>query len=228
MDDPAERQRLERADREFIANVAHQLRTPITAIANAVEVLQSGAKESPEERDRFLGHIERQTERLVRLARAMLTLARVERGDAGPQLGPVPLAPVLDGLVAELSPKPLVAVEVDCPPAAAAIADEALLSEALANLVANALEHTEAGTVRIAVEGDSETLTIEIADTGTGIAPAELERVFERFHRGTAEGEGAGLGLSIAKAAIEAQGGTLELESAVGEGTIARVTLAGF
>jgi signal transduction histidine kinase len=130
--------------------------------------------------------------------------------------------------VAELSPKPLVAVEVDCPPAAAAIADEALLSEALANLVANALEHTEAGTVRIAVEGDSETLTIEIADTGTGIAPAELERVFERFHRGTAEGEGAGLGLSIAKAAIEAQGGTLELESAVGEGTIARVTLAGF
>src|SRR3954452_19502946 len=95
VEDLTERSLRERADREFITNAAHQLRTPITAIATAIEVLQGGAKESPEPRDRFLGHIERQTERLVRLARAMLTLSRAERSDIRPPMGPVLLRPLL-------------------------------------------------------------------------------------------------------------------------------------
>jgi two-component system OmpR family sensor kinase len=221
--------RRERADREFITNAAHQLRTPITAIATAIEVLQSGAKNSPHDRDRFLGHIERQTERLVRLVRAMLTLSRAERGDVGPVLGLVPLQPLLRGLVAELPAKRGVAIALDCGATAAVVADEALLTEALANLIGNALDHTDTGAVQIAVreELDPPVVTIEIVDTGTGIAAAELERVFERFHRGTSGGSGAGLGLSIAKAAVVAQGGTLELESAQGRGTTARVRLSG-
>jgi signal transduction histidine kinase len=229
IEDLTERAQRERADREFITNAAHQLRTPITAIATAIEVLQAGAKAVPEERDRFLLHIERQTERLVRLVRAMLALSRAERGDIGPSLGLVPLQPVLAGLVEELPGERTVAIEVDCPSTATVVADEALLSEALANLIGNALDHTDVGVLRIAVhqERDPCTVTIEIADSGPGIAPAELERVFERFHRGTTARGGAGLGLPIAKAAIEAQGGTLELESTPGTGTTARVRLPG-
>jgi signal transduction histidine kinase len=227
VEDLTERAQRERADREFITNAAHQLRTPITAIATAIEVLQAGAKTMPKERDRFLGHIERQTERLVRLVRAMLALSRAERGDIGPSLGLVPLQPVLAGLVEELPEERAVAVEVECPPTAAVVADEALLSEALANLIGNALDHTDAGVLRIVVhqDGDPPVVTIEIADSGPGIPPAELQRVFERFHRGTTAQGGAGLGLPIAKAAIEAQGGTLELESTQGTGTTARVRL---
>jgi signal transduction histidine kinase len=164
----------------------------------------------------------------VRLVRAMLTLSRAERGDVGPVLGLVPLQPVLRGLVMELQAKPGVAIELDCAATAAVVADEALLTEALANLLGNALDHTHAGAVQILVREEPEppAVTIEIVDTGTGIAPAELDRVFERFRRGAGGGDGAGLGLSIAKAAIVAQGGTLELESTQGRGTTARVRLS--
>jgi signal transduction histidine kinase len=228
IEDLTGRVRRERADREFMANAAHQLRTPITAIATAIEVLQGGAKDMPETRDRFLGHIERQTERLVRLVRAMLTLSRAERGDVGPPLGLVPLQPVLRGLVEEMPAKRGVAIGLDCAATAAVVADEALLTEALANLIVNALEHTEAGAVHIGVreEADMSAVVIEIVDTGAGIAAAEVDRVFERFHRGASDRDGAGLGLSIAKAAIAAQGGTLELESTEGSGTIVRVRLS--
>jgi signal transduction histidine kinase len=226
IDDLNERARRERADREFITNAAHQLRTPITAIATAVEVLQAGAKELSEPRDRFLGHIEQQTERLVRLVRAMLTLSRAERGDLGPSLGVVPLRPILDGLLREVPGRRDVEIEIDCEPVAVAVADDALLSEALANLLGNALDHTTSGTVRVVVadHGDG-MVAIEIVDTGEGIDEAELPRVFERFHRGTSSGEGAGLGLPIARAAINAMGGRLELESERGRGTTARVLL---
>ncbi|MDX6425087.1 MAG: two-component system, OmpR family, sensor histidine kinase VicK [Gaiellaceae bacterium] len=226
IEDLTEQARRERADREFITNAAHQLRTPITAIATAIEVLQSGAKEAVGPRDRFLEHIERQTERLVRLIRAMLTLSRAERGDLGPVLGLVPLRPVLDGLLEDLPGKEGVAVHVDCSPTASAIADEALLAEALANLVGNAIENTAAGTVRVsAVEAGGDTLLVEIVDTGVGIDAPELGRVFERFHRGTSSGGGAGLGLPIARAAIEALGGTIALRSEVGAGTTVSIRL---
>jgi signal transduction histidine kinase len=226
VEDLTERARRDRADHEFITNAAHQLRTPITAIATAIEVLQGGAKLAPEPRDRFLGHIERQTERLVRLVRAMLTLSRAERGDVGPLLGLVPLRPMLAGLIEELPPSRVVEVELECQATAAAVADEALLSEALANLITNAVEHAGVGTVRVVVHSsDAATVRIEVVDAGPGIEPGELDRVFERFHRGANAKDGAGLGLPIAKAAIEAQGGTLVLESTPGRGTTASVTL---
>ena len=226
IDELSERARRERADREFITNAAHQLRTPITAIATAIEVLQNGAKEVQGPRDQFLGHIEQQTDRLVRLVRAMLALSRAERGDIGPSLGVVPLRPIVDGLVREIPGGRGVDVVVDCDEDAAAVADEALLSEALSNLLGNALNHTPVGTVRIVVADQPDgTVSIEIVDTGEGIESAELARVFERFHRGTSSGDGAGLGLPIARAAVNAIGGRLELDSARGRGTTARVLL---
>lgn len=226
MEDLRDRARREEADREFITNAAHQLRTPIAAIATAVEVLQAGAKELPDSRDRFLGHIELQTERLVRLARAMLALARAERGDTGLALGVVRLRPLLASLVAEVPPAPGVAVELDCPADLAARADGPLLSEALANVLANAVGHTTAGTVRITASESDGQVVVEIADTGSGIPAAELPKIFERFRRGTVDG-GVGLGLPIAKAALDAVGGSIAIESQEGSGTTACIRLPG-
>jgi two-component system phosphate regulon sensor histidine kinase PhoR len=224
LEDLTERARRERADREFITNAAHQLRTPLTAIATAIEVLQGGAKEKAETRDRFLDHIELQTQRLVRLMRAMLTLSRAERLDVVPTLGPVALSPLLEALVADAD-HAAISIEVECPADARVLADADLLTEALANLLGNALEYTLAGGVRIGVTIAERAVTIAVADTGPGIAPVELSRVFERFHRGDHAREGAGLGLSIARAAVQALGGSLELESREGAGTTAFMRL---
>ena len=95
VDDLTEQERRELAEREFVSNAAHELRTPLTTIIGAVEVLQAGAKEDPAERDRFLGHIERESGRLARLARAMLTLARAHSGQEQPRVEAVELAPLL-------------------------------------------------------------------------------------------------------------------------------------
>ena len=226
IEDLSDRSRREQADREFIINAAHQLRTPIAAIATAIEVLQAGAKELPDARDRFLGHIELQTNRLVRLAQAMLALARSERGDPGLVLGLVRLQPLLSGLVAEVPAARAVVVELDCPTDLAARADGPLLSEALANVLANAVQHTTSGTVRISASETDGHVVVEIADTGSGIPAAELPRIFERFRRGTLDG-GVGLGLPIAKAAVDVLGGSIEIESREGSGTTARIRLSG-
>src|SRR5581483_1062118 len=101
LDDLTEQERRELAEREFVTNAAHELRTPLTTIIGAVEVLQAGAKDDPPERDRFLRHIEREAERLARLARALLTLARAHAGQERPQVEAVPLAAVLNDVAEE-------------------------------------------------------------------------------------------------------------------------------
>jgi two-component system phosphate regulon sensor histidine kinase PhoR len=224
--DLTERARRGRADREFITDAAHQVRTPVAAIATAIEVLQGGAKNVPEARDRFLGHIELQTARLVRLSHAMLALARAERGDTAPVLGLVPLQPLLAALVDEAPVVPGVAVELECPPDLAVRADAPLLSEALANVLTNALEHTSAGDVRLGATESRGHVVVEITDTGSGISTDELPRVFERFRHGPGDG-GVGLGLPIAQAALRVIGGTIEIESKEGTGTTVRVRLLG-
>src|SRR5205814_9913795 len=116
----SERERRERAEREFVANAAHELRTPVAAIASAVEVLQAGAKDAPADRDLFLGHIEREAARLTRLARALLVLARAQARHEPPPLQLVELAPLLGQVAAAILPPGDVQVVVDCPLALAA------------------------------------------------------------------------------------------------------------
>src|SRR5205085_4688448 len=112
-DDLSEQERRELAEREFVSNAAHELRTPLTTIIGAVEVLQAGAKDDPAERDRFLGHIEREAERLARLARALLTLARAHAGQERPRVEAVTLAGLLLDVAEELRPRAGVALEVE-------------------------------------------------------------------------------------------------------------------
>ena len=116
LDDLTEQERRELAEREFVTNAAHELRTPLTTIIGAVEVLQGGAKDDPIERDRFLAHIEREAERLARLARALLTLARAHAGQERPRVEAVSLYALLQEVAEEIRPIDGVAVEIDCPP----------------------------------------------------------------------------------------------------------------
>jgi PAS domain S-box-containing protein len=223
--DVTERERLHRAEREFVTNAAHELRTPLAAISSAVEVLQAGAKDVPRERDHFLDHIDRECRRLARLTTALLSLARAQGGVETPRVDLVQLCPLLEQLAGGARAADGVAVEADCPTDLVALANPDLLEQALANLVSNAARHTRAGSIVLAARPDGEqAVAVEIRDTGSGMTNEERARVTERFYRGS-DGDGFGLGLAIAADAVRAVGGELDLESEVGRGTIARVTL---
>jgi signal transduction histidine kinase/HAMP domain-containing protein len=225
--DVSERDRREAAEREFVTNAAHELRTPLAAIAGAVEVLQSGAKEDPVERDRFLGHIERESARLTRLGRAMLVLARAQTGTEAPRLGRVPLRGLLDDVAASLRPFDGVTVSVDCADDLAALSDRDLLEQVLVNLAANAARHTDSGSIVLAARPNGRhELAIELRDTGTGISREHRDRIFDRFYRaGNRDGDGFGLGLAIVRASVHALGGSVEIESEPDSGTTARVVI---
>lgn len=226
--DITQEERRERAEREFVSNAAHELRTPIAAITGAIEVLQAGAKEIPADRDRFLEIVERQTSRLGRLVRALLILARAQTHERRLPLEPIELRPLFEEVAADLGPLDGVSVEVSCPSGLTALAHRDLACQVIANLAANAIKHTERGRIQLAARplGDG-SVAIEVSDTGRGIAPAEQERIFDRFYSRDGEHrDGFGLGLAIVREAVRALGGVVEIDSRPGEGTTARVRIA--
>ncbi|HLX31441.1 MAG TPA: ATP-binding protein [Gaiellaceae bacterium] len=226
IDDLTEQERRELAEREFVSNAAHELRTPLTTIIGAVEVLQAGAKEDPAERDRFLAHIERESGRLARLARAMLTLARAHSGQEQPRAEIVAVAPLLREVAAELRPHPGVAIDVEAPEELSVEANPDLLEQALRNLGENAAKHTIRGSVvlRAHVHGDS--VAVEVEDSGPGMSPEVQRHVFDRFYRGERDADGFGLGLAIVRETVRTLGGRIELDSSPGAGTVFRIVLA--
>jgi signal transduction histidine kinase/HAMP domain-containing protein len=226
VDDLTEQERRELAEREFVSNAAHELRTPLTTIIGAVEVLQAGAKEDPAERDRFLAHIERESGRLARLARAMLTLARAHSGQEPPRVEAVELAPLLREVAAGLRPHAGVAVDVEIADGLAVEANRDLLEQALRNLGENAAKHTARGSVVLRAYGDGNTVTLEVEDSGPGISPEVQRHVFDRFYRGERDALGFGLGLAIVRESVRSLGGRIELDSSPGEGTVFRILLA--
>lgn len=217
-------ERTRRQMQEFLRNAAHQLRTPLAGIAAAVETLQAGAKEIPEQRDRFLAHVETHADRLSRLARGLLALARIETGEPV-TLDFVELGPLLDRLAGEAEPPAGVEVVARCPNGLAAIASPDLLHEALASLLDNAVAHTREGEISLTAAQENGRVTLSVADSGPGILPEFLDRVFEPFFRLTASGDGYGLGLAIAAQAVRAMRGEIAVSSRVGSGTIFTVTL---
>jgi signal transduction histidine kinase len=220
------RERRSRAEREFATNAAHELRTPIAAIVSAVEVLQTGAKESPDDRDLFLAHIERESTRLQRLAEALLLLARIQTGQEPPTLELVDVAPLLEEIAGQLKPSDGVKVEITCDSGTGALADRDLLRQAVWNIASNAIRHTTTGRVVLAGRDLGRVTEIEVLDTGAGIPPLEQERLFDRFYRGGPRGgSGFGLGLPIAREIARALGGTVNLDSEPGKGTSARLVL---
>lgn len=221
LDDVTARTRRLRAGRDFIVNAAHEFLSPLTAIAGASAVLQDGAKEVPETRDRFLAHIADAANRLISVSRALLVLARAEAGVEPPRLELVPLLPLLE----EVSSAGADGASVRCPSDAAVLADVDLLRAVLTNLVENAKRHGR-GEIELLVDHvGSRTVAIDIVDRGGGILPEYLELITERFVSAAGRDSGGfGIGLSIAARAADVLGGTLKVDSSA-EGTRMRLEL---
>jgi two-component system, OmpR family, sensor histidine kinase VicK len=220
--DRTEELRRELAEREFVSNAAHELRNPIAGISSAVEVLRSGAKDDPEARDHFLARLSDDAERVSRLTESLLLLARMEAvSEVGGQALDVQLA--IEDAAAAVSPPDGIEVTFDVEPDLSAEGDPVLLRQVLVGLLTNAFKHTPPpGTVTLAARRRGQDgVLIEVHDTGTGIPDGEVDRIFERFYRGSGslEREGFGLGLAIAKRMVDVMGGEIGVESAPGRGS---------
>lgn len=197
--------------RGLIGNVSHELRTPITALQAVLENVVDGVVEPDPETMRMALS---QTERLGELVTNLLDLSRVEGGAIPLQISRFDVDEFLREAVEHVSVSAAdvpVALKV-LPPDLKAVADPARLRQVVVNLVDNAIRHSPAGgRVTVLATREASGLRIEVADQGPGIAPAERERVFERFTRGATSDGGTGLGLAIARWAVELHGGAIEV-----------------
>jgi two-component system phosphate regulon sensor histidine kinase PhoR len=226
--DRTEELRREVAERDFVSNAAHELRNPIAGISGAIEVLRAGAKDDPDAREHFLVRLSEDAERISRLTESLLILARMEAvGEGGVEALDVAL--VVDEAAEAVAAPDGIEVKVEVGGDLVAQGDRVLLRQVLIGLLTNAFKNTPApGSVMIrARRGRAEELEgagevwIEVADSGTGIAPEEIDRIFERFYRGSGslEQEGFGLGLSIARRMVDVMGGVIGVESVEGQGS---------
>ncbi len=220
--DRTEALRRELAEREFVSNAAHELRNPIAGISGAIEVLRAGAKDDPKAREHFLARLSDDAERVSRLTDSLLTLARIEAGGDTPTES-VEVREVIGEAAQAVASPDGIEVRLEVEPELTAEADAVLLRQVLIGLLTNAFKNTPPPgvvTLRARLHGGGEVL-MEVSDTGSGIAPEEVGRVFERFYRGAGalEQEGFGLGLSIARRMVDVMGGEIGVESKVGEGS---------
>jgi two-component system phosphate regulon sensor histidine kinase PhoR len=239
--DVTDLKRLETMRRDFVANVSHELRTPLTAIRGYAETLLAGAFEDRTRARQFLSVIDRHSERLSRLIDDLLTLSDLELGKAAIKRDAVQLDVLVDEVLEVLGEKAMrgsVTLEKAIPPdVPLLIGDADRLQQVLINLTDNAVKYTPAGghvTVgaRLAVNGASPLVEIEVRDTGAGIPAADLPRLTERFYRvdkaRSRELGGTGLGLAIVKHLVQAHGGRLEILSEMNVGTIVRFSVPGW
>ncbi len=233
MADITEQKRLEAAQRRFVADASHELRTPISALKGLLELLHGGAKDDAKVRDDFLNTMSLEVDRLGRLVSDLLTLAQLEAGGLTLKLEPVPVVELF-GEVASvmhtLAENTSVTIAID-------LADETLdvscdrdrIMQVLLGFVGNALKHTPRdGAITLRASSSDRLVTLEVRDSGEGIDPEALPRLFDRFFRvdeSRASTRGTGLGLSIAKEIVEAHGSSIEVESRLGEGTTFRFEL---
>ncbi len=223
--------RIDRMRRDFVANVSHEFKTPLTSIRGYTETLLSGAKDDPSIAMDFLRTIERNAQHLESLVNDLLVLAKFE-AEVPVTREPFDLKLVIAEQVASRKNSIRegdIQVSVECPDLQIH-ADRSRLATALSNLIDNAIHYNKpGGQIRIYVEAQNGMLSIAIADTGNGIPSEELPRIFERFYRvdkaRTRESGGTGLGLSIVKHAIESQGGAISVSSRLGAGSIFTIRL---
>jgi PAS domain S-box-containing protein len=219
----------------FVSMTSHEFRTPLSAIQSSAELLKYyGDRLSHAERHQLMSNIETSIARMVRMLDDILLLGRVDAGRLVFRPAPVDLLALCRRVVEETrraagDHKPGLAVELTVQGACSRpILDENLLRHILSNLVSNALKYSPMGScVRVDVASDFRQVTLSVADQGIGIAAEDLPRVFQAFYRASNVDNiaGTGLGLAIVKAAVKLHGGTVEVESRVGEGSRFTVTL---
>jgi PAS domain S-box-containing protein len=224
MQDLSEGHRLEANQQRFLANAAHELKTPLMAVMGAAELLSSGEDANPAMRRRLLDHIFSEGRRMQRLADALLRLSRVGWDAREPNWGVVDLRAAGQRAV-ELA-EPLIesaGLRLDIQgESSRVLADVEWLQEVLLVLLSNAIKHSSrGGDIRLRV-GDG---AVSVEDEGVGISPVDLPYVFERFYRGKGSSEGFGLGLPICKELTERMGGSISIRSREGIGTTVKVEL---
>jgi len=233
--DVTELERLESIRRDFVANVSHELKTPVATIKGFVETLLDGAIDEPADNRRFLEIVGRQSDRLAAIIEDLLALSRIEQSEGAGSLPrePVAVASLLAAARSSCLPRATergMAIELDCPDELVAEVNAALLEQAVLNLIDNAIKYSGAERP-IHVQATAEaipgqaglSLVISIRDEGNGIPAEHLPRLFERFYRvdkgRSRQVGGTGLGLSIVKHIVQAHGGTIAVVSERGQGS---------
>ena len=223
--------RQEATRRDFVANVSHELKTPLTVISGFAETLLDEEIEAKQRRE-FAGTIHANARRMQRLVDDLLDLSRIESGGWEPNAVRLEVAPaiheVLEPFRSAAAAKGIVLEASIASGTDAVHADATALRQIMSNLVENAIRHTSSGRVTVFAEPERDGVWLGVRDTGTGIAPEHLPRIFERFYRVDAARSraagGTGLGLAIVKHLTEAHGGRIRAESVPGRGT----TIAAF
>jgi two-component system, OmpR family, phosphate regulon sensor histidine kinase PhoR len=226
-------ERLEKVRQEFLSNVSHELRTPLTSILAFVETLDDGALEDKENNRRFLAVIRRNAERMHHLIDDVLELSLIEAGKVSVTPAKVRLAELVDeawSSVAKRAQKRGVTFENKVPKNTTVFADSRRLEQILINLLSNAVKfNREKGTVSVSHQKKDDSDQIQVTDTGDGISPEHLPRIFERFYRtDTARSRelgGTGLGLAIVKHLARLHSGEVTVISSIGKGSTFTVSL---
>jgi len=219
-------------ERDFLLNVGHDLRTPLTSIAGYAETLADG-KVGEQELPAVAASLQRQSIRLSRLVEDLMLLARLEAREFTLRPEPVDLAGLVQGVTEEYRPRAegaSVRLTVRVDPTGPVEIDPVRISQVVSNLVENALRYApDGGEVRVTVGSDGGQVTIAVSDTGPGIDPDDLPRVFERLYVAqryrAVRPEGSGLGLSIVRELVIAMGGEVQVASQLGQGTTVTVGL---
>jgi two-component system phosphate regulon sensor histidine kinase PhoR len=225
--------RLERVRSDFVANVSHELRTPLTVVGGFAETLAMDDDLPAEHRRQFAETIQSNTQRMQRIVDELLDLSRIESGGWVPMPASIDVgSAAADAILPSRSIAAAKGVALDvcvADDAATVYADATALRQVLVNLVENALRYTQSGSVTVATTRDAPAggtgagVWVSVRDTGGGIAPEHLPRIFERFYRvdraRSRDAGGTGLGLAIVRHLVETHGGRVRAESQVGRGT---------
>jgi two-component system OmpR family sensor kinase len=222
-----ERDRANARIRQFVADAGHQLRTPLTVMRGFIAILRKGELRTPADRERILETMHRQSQIMASLIEKLMLL---DRWDAAPENTTPPEAIDVGRLVGDVvtpiaDTQPTRTVRIDAPAGPLAAIDPSDLTHALTNIVDNALKYTT-GAIDVSVRRAETSVVVEVADEGPGMSPDEVRQAFERFYRGPRRDiDGSGLGLSIARRALERAGGKLELQSDPERGSRFTLTL---
>ncbi len=218
--------RLQTVRQQFIGNISHELRTPLASIKAVVETLSEGTIDDPDTVRAFFERIDNEIDRMTQLIRELTELSRIETGQVELKISPVDLEPLIDRIVSELEPqaeRKNIKVKMEIDPSLNRVkAEEERILQVLVNLLHNAIKFTpDGGSVAISAVQEGEMITVSVTDTGVGIPPDDLPRVFERFYKAdkARASEGTGLGLAIAKHLVQAHDGRIWVESELGKGS---------
>ena len=229
LNDVTDFRRLEHIRRDFVANVSHELKTPVTSIKGFVETLLDGAMKDPFDAERFLRIIAKQADRLHAIIEDLLSLSKIEQSedsdDIALQAGP--LRAVLESALntcQTIAEERNIEVTLACDSQLNAKINNLLFEQALVNLLDNAIKYSEPGRQVLVTAGEVEDeLTISVTDHGSGIASEHVSRIFERFYRvdraRSRKLGGTGLGLAIVKHIVQAHHGRVSVESSLGVGS---------